>query len=540
MEPYTVLRMLSDNGIHAHLEEPERLVTRLAHIRQAIDDVIEHGLLPAEDQFSMDGWGEPHTRRTDEPAEQRPAAAIDSTDPTRLDMCRLSQLIERREISPVELLDAYVARIGRFDRHLNAFITLTLERAADDAQRAEAELARGDRRGPLHGLPVAHKDMLDVAGVATTNNCSYFLDNVPDVDDPCVEALVRAGTVLVGKLNTYELGNGTGGPFGPARNPWDPEREAGGSSSGSAAAMSAGLVAGSTGTDAAGSIRVPAAFCGVVGLKPTYGVVPQNRRTPSSVIVAGPITRTARDAALMLEAMAGPGDRRYCQLGNRLRDNLRGRTMGIPRKWLDVPMQEDVADAFQQVVDWFRGAGAAIRDVELPHAAWSQSACTAITTVEGFSSLRPVLTGGAATKYVLHTIALAHLISAADYLVAKRARRLLVEESQAVMREVDLILTPTVQYTAYRFDETTLDLGVPVDARANLTVFGRLANLTGMPAASLPMGFDSRGLPMAFQLMARPYAEDCLLGAAAAYEDEMNWWRIQPPLDGIPTNGNSE
>jgi aspartyl-tRNA(Asn)/glutamyl-tRNA(Gln) amidotransferase subunit A len=317
-----------------------------------------------------------------------------------------------------------------------------------------------------------------------------------------------------------------GDTFGPARNPWDVAREAGGSSSGSGAAVAADLVAGATGSDAAGSIRVPAAFCGVVGLKPTFGTIGRFPGAWNSASTVGPMTKTVRDAAIMLEWMVDPGSRHlYTGLESRLHATVSALTVGVPRRWLDVPMDADVERGYWNVVEWFKDAGATLVDVELPHAEWSQTIGSVITTVEGFAPLQPLLAQGASIgTYVRQTILTSQLITANDMLLAKAARRLLIDEMTHVHRTADLIITPSVPYPAYRFDETELNLvRGTVNARANLTVFGRMANLTGFPAVSVPCGFTGAGLPLAFQLMGRPYEEGLLLGAAATYEDATVW-----------------
>src|SRR5690606_38927085 len=383
-----------------------------------------------------------------------------------------------------------------------------------DASRLEAELDSGLYRGPLHGLPIAHKDLIATRGVRTTYHTDHFKDHVPEADAPVVERLAEAGTVLLGKANTLELGSGDGPVFGLARNPWDPERQVGGSSSGSAVAVAAGLAMAATGTDAGGSIRIPASFCGIVGLKPTAGLVYMGEGK-NGISVAGPMTRTVTDAAVMLEAMAGVGG-----LLGQVTGDLRGLSVGVPVDWVDTPMEEDVAAGFRAGIDALERSGATVREVRLPPAEASEVLGAVVTHVDCFGKYRFLLEAGAKLSPFFHELMLAtELYPASDYMAAQRARRLMLADVAEAHRQVDVLVTPTVPFRAARLDRMEVEVdGVLVNARTGQGRFTRLSNLTGYPSVSVPIGLDANGMPISVQLHGRPYEESTLLRAARAIE----------------------
>ena len=305
-------------------------------------------------------------------------AFAQADDPTTLSIAAAQRLIRSGTLSPLELVEAYLERIGRFDARLNAFVTVTGERAAARARALEAELARGRWRGPLHGIPIALKDNIDTAGVLTTAASAVYADRVPDEDAEVVTRLEAAGAVILGKLNMHEFAYGGTSAFthtGPVRNPWDVDRIPGGSSGGSGAAVAARLCAGALGTDTGGSVRIPAAHCGIVGLKPTYGLASIRGIIPLSVSLdhVGPMCRTVADAALMLQALAGYDPRGIASIRADVPDYasaLLRRTsslrLGVPRTPYHDDLDPQVAEAVDRALGVLSDLAASTRDVELP------------------------------------------------------------------------------------------------------------------------------------------------------------------------------
>lgn len=427
------------------------------------------------------------------------------------DLAHISTAIRSGRLSPIQLTEWYLQRIEELSPELVAYITVSADRARQDAHRASEEIARGYWFSPLHGVPIAHKDLISTRGIRTTLHTHAHKDCVPDHDDPVVTRLAAAGTVLLGKLNTLELGSGEGDVFGLARNPWNPLRQVGGSSSGSAVAVAAGLTAAATGTDAGGSIRIPAAFCGIVGLKPTAGLMPEAQ----GISVPGPMTRTVRDAALMLEAMTGASG-----YTTSLVDGVAGMRIGVPVDWIDVPIEPEVNNAFRQAIEVLAADGAVISEVRLPAAAMSEQLGALITHVECFGKYRYLLEQGAQLGGFIHELLLAaELYSASDYRLAQKARQLLVQEVDAVHAQVDLMITPMLPYRAALVGQTELDVnGTVINPRLGQGRFTRLSNLTGLPSLSVPAGLDSNGMPLAVQLLGRAFEEAVLLQAASVLE----------------------
>lgn len=429
------------------------------------------------------------------------------------DLLDTARRIRERSLGPIELTARYLDDIARVNPGLVAYLTVASERAIEDAERAEHELDAGVYRGPMHGVPIAHKDLIPTRGIRTTYHTDAFKENVPDEDAPVVTRLAAAGSVLLGKANTLELGSGDGDVFGLARNPWDPERQVGGSSSGSAVAVAAGLAAAATGTDAGGSIRIPAAFCGIVGVKPTAGLVATSPGS-NGLSVTGPMTRTTLDAALMLEAMTG------ASFLGRVTGDVAGMTFGLPVDWLDTPIEDEIAASLNGVVELLRGLGATVREVRLPHAAASEVLGGVITHVDLFGKYRFLLEQGAKLGRFVHELLLAaELYPASAYRLAQRLRRLMLEDVKRAHESVDVLLTPIVPFRAARLTDTELRVGdAVVSPRSGQGRFTRLSNLTGHPSMSVPTGLDSNGMPVAVQLQARPYQEALMLSAARAIE----------------------
>lgn len=445
-------------------------------------------------------------------------------DLTALDLMQAARAVRSRDISPVELTQAYLERIERLDPRLRAFITVTADRALSDARRAEQEITAGNYRGVMHGIPIAHKDLLPTKGIRTTYHTDFYKEHVPDEDAPVVERLVSAGSVLLGKANTFELGAGDGEVFGLALNPWDEARQTGGSSSGSAVAVAAHLAVATTGTDAGGSIRVPAAFCAIVGLKPTAGLVAADAGS-GGISVAGPMTRTVADSAAMLKAMLTPElpvgvVERYQELPERTAVGVRGLRVGVPRDWLDVHLEEGVAGALSSAWRSLEAQGAILQEVDLPHARFSETLGALLTHVECFSKYRHLLERGAKlTSFFEELLVASQLYTAADYRISKHLQSLLITETTSALEQVDVLLAPVTPYPPARLDEQTKPTGTGATPRTGMGRFTRLANLTGQPALSVPTGFTPAGVPLAVQILGRPFDEESVLRAGYVIEE---------------------
>jgi aspartyl-tRNA(Asn)/glutamyl-tRNA(Gln) amidotransferase subunit A len=442
----------------------------------------------------------------------------------------------KRELSPVEVTRALLARIEKLDDALHAFVTLTAERALADARAAEEALGRGDAR-PLLGIPVGHKDIYLTRGIRTTGGSALLADWIPEDEATCVRRWRDAGTVLLGKLITHEFAFGIqlpGHRFAPARNPWNRDHIPGGSSSGSGAALAAGLVAGATGSDTGGSIRGPAAFCGIVGLKPTYGRVSRAGVLTLSWTLdhTGPMARTVEDCAYLLQAMAGhdpadpassraPVDDYLAPLGR----DVRGLRIGVPRAYFFEGVDPEVARAFEEALRTLRGLGAEVSDVEIPSIHATPSFLL-ILMAEAFAyherDIRehPELYGDVVRERILTGA----LVSASEYTQAQRIRATICRETAEVLRDVDVLATPTTPKPATPFSVAQdPELGFP---RSNMPPF----NLTGLPTLALPCGFSASGLPLSLQLAGRPFEEATVLRVGHAYERATAWHTRRPPV----------
>ena len=451
-----------------------------------------------------------------------------------LGIAELGRQYRARELSPVDVAAAYLARIERIDKNLNSYVTVTSEHALSAAREAEAALRRGDA-GPLTGIPVAYKDLYATRGVRTTAGSALLADWVPDHDATCVSRLHRSGTIMLGKLITHEFAFGIQFPghrFAPARNPWNRDHIPGGSSSGSGAALAAGLTVGALGSDTGGSIRGPAAFCGIVGLKPTYGRVSRAGVVTLSWTLdhTGPMTRTVEDCALMLQALAGhdPADpassrETVVDYTATLRDGVRGLKVGIPRDYFFHDVKPEVSQAFEQAMETMRRLGAEVREVRIP-SIWVAPALMVIMLTEAFAyhatdlRQRPELYG----EVLREKLMAGALFTSDEYVQAQRLRARLREDMHRALGEVDLLATPTMAGTAPSF-ATVLDPDFPF-ARSNMAPF----NMTGLPALALPCGFAPNGLPVSLQLAGRPFDEATVLRAGHAYEQATDWHHRRP------------
>ena len=461
---------------------------------------------------------------------------------------KMAALLSRRKISPVELAELALRRIERAQPKLNAFITVTAERALADARRAEREILGGRYRGPLHGLPIALKDNIATRGVLTTAGSKILREWIPEEDATVARRLSRAGAVLLGKTNLHEFAYGvtTDNPhYGAAHNPWSLERIPGGSSGGSGAALGAGLCFGSVGTDTGGSIRIPAALCGVVGLKPTYGrvscfgVVPLAR----SLDHAGPLARSVRDAALLLQAIAGHDSRDPASarapvpeyLGGGRRKRIRV-SLGVERGYFFDRLDDEIRRALEAATKEFARLGATMEEITLPSLAASERPSSAIAFAEALAYHEGAgYFPARAAEYgddVRARLAAGREVRAADYLRAFDARRQAIAEFETAFERVDAILAPTVPAAAPRIGETSVEFGSEQETvRAAMLRLNRPANFTGLPAISLPCGFTRSGLPIGLQLIGPAWQEERLLEIALCYEQATPWHTRHPSLD---------
>ncbi len=451
-------------------------------------------------------------------------------------IAELGARYRKRDLSPVEVTQALLARIEKLDPILHAFVTLTADSALAEARSAEEALRRGDAR-PLLGIPVAHKDIYLTRGVRTTGGSALLADWIPDEDATCVQRWRAAGTVQLGKLITHEFAFGLQFPghrFPPAKNPWNLDHIPGGSSSGSGAALAAGLVTGATGSDTGGSIRGPAAFCGIVGLKPTYG-----RSSRAGVLTlswtldhTGPMARTVQDCAFLLQPLAGydpadpassraPVDDYVAPLGR----DIRGLKIGVPRAYFLEEVDAEVARAFEEALETLRRLGADVRDVQIPSLRGAHSFLL-ILMAEAYayheSDIRehPELYGDVLRERILAGA----LVTASEYTQAQRIRAEICRETAEVLKTVDVLASPTALKPATPFAQAfDPEFAFP---KSNMAPF----NLTGLPTLALPCGFSASGLPVSFQLSGRPFEEATVLRAGHAYEQATTWHTRRPPV----------
>ena len=460
--------------------------------------------------------------------------------PEHLTIAEAARLIETKALSPVELVDSRLDRIARLDGRLNSFIRVLADEARRDARAAEAEIAAGRYRGPLHGIPIGLKDIYETAGVATTGHSKVMQDHVPKADAFSVTRLRDAGAIVMGKLATHEFAFGGPSfdlPWPPARNPWDTSRFTGGSSSGTGASVAACLVLGGTGSDTGGSIRGPAAYCGLAGIKPTYGLISRMGILPLAFSLdhAGPLAWNAEDCAIMLQAMAGhdPADPASANhpipdYRAALRGDVKGLRIGLVRHFYERDNEANAATrgAIAAAAQTFETLGCSVREVTLsPLADWAACGVT-IMLAESYAiheeNLRHRFTDYG--EIFRDRMALAGLITSADYIQAVRRRRELIGELDRAMADLDLIMTAAAPSEA-----------PPIDAVGKFATMERPSltisfNVTGSPAMSVCCGFGDGGLPLSFQIVGKRFADATVLRAAHAYEQATPWRGRRPAL----------
>jgi aspartyl-tRNA(Asn)/glutamyl-tRNA(Gln) amidotransferase subunit A len=458
----------------------------------------------------------------------------------------LARLIRDKAVSPVEVVARALARIERLNPRLNAFTVVTADGARDAALAAEAAVMAGEALGPLHGVPVSVKDLIFTRHVPTAGGSRLYADHVPDEDAVCVERLKGAGAILLGKTTTPEFGHKgvTDSPLcGITRNPWNLELTPGGSSGGAGAAVAAGLGPLAVGTDGGGSIRIPASFCGIFGLKPSFGRVPQYPSFPGweQFSVTGPMTRTVRDAAVMLDVMAGPDDRDDSSLtadaGPSYLAACESGIAGLSVGW-SADLGRATVDA--EVLEICQDAAADMESlgchVEVVTPTWDdpEEIFRTLAAAETYAAWGAHLERNpdALDRTLVAYLRFGRGITIAQYLAARAARRALWREVHAFLARFDLLVTPTVAVPPFAVGRPGVNeiAGAPV-SRLGWIPFTYPWNLTGQPAASVPVGFTAAGLPVGLQIVGRRHADRTVLAAAAALEAARPWRQHRPPVD---------
>lgn len=459
-----------------------------------------------------------------------------------LGIARAAELIRRRELSPTALTDAFLARIETFDPQLHAYLTVTAEHARRLAKEAESEIMRGKYRGALHGIPFALKDNFDTAGIRTTAQSRLLEDNVPQCDAHVVRKLYAAGAVLLGKTTTHEFAHGGPSfdlPWPPARNPWNTLHFTGGSSSGSAAAVAAGLTMCALGSDTGGSVRSPSWFCGTVGLKPTFGLIGRTGLVPfsSSCDHVGPMTWNVEDCALLLEAIAGPdphdsGSACFTlpPIRERFTSDLRGMKLGVVRHFWeeDLDVSAELARATDAAIEVLRALGAAVETVRLRPLHEYYAVRLMLTESELYALHQPQLRERVQDygRHFLSRCLPACLYTAADYIWAQRQRLRILDEMQSVYSKYDALVTVGAG-SAPGLQAHKQIGGADKFLRPGM---GTLFSVTGAPALALCCGYGATGLPLGFQIAGRPFEDATVLRIGHAYERATPWRERRPRL----------
>ena len=458
-----------------------------------------------------------------------------ATDLHYLTIAQASAMLRAGTLSPVDLTRAFIDRVKTLDPKLNSFILLLEEHALADARKAEAEIKAGGWKGPLHGIPIGLKDIYNTAGITTTGHSALFKDHVPAEDATTVRLLRRAGAVILGKLSTHEFA--TGGPsfdlpWPPARNPWNLDHMPGGSSSGSGAAVAAGLCAGAMGTDTGGSIRWPAAMCGIAGHKPTYGLVSRRGILPLSFSLdhGGPMCWTAEDCALMMQVLAGhdpldPGsaDVAVPDFAGALGGGISGMRIGVPRHLFetDLPSTPEVIAAFDESLRVLTSLGATVREITLSPMQDYSDICSLISRSESYAvherylTKTPELYGELGRRRLMAGA----MVRASDYINALRKRAVLIAEMAAAFETIDIVAMPGWHSPAPTFGEAAVPRG---------PILTQVFNVTGSPALSLCNGFSGTGLPLSLQLAGRPFEDHIVLKTGDAFEKAAGFRSVRP------------
>ena len=466
-------------------------------------------------------------------------------DTRSLSIAEAARLIARGELSPIELVDAHLERISTTDDRLNSFITVLEPQARSAAEKAETRIRSGQPIGPLHGIPIGLKDLYYTKGVRTTIGSSIMGGFVPDYDATVVSRFLDAGAIIIGKLQMHEFASGATSAnihHGPARNPWDTERVSGGSSGGSGTGVAAGQVMAALGTDTGGSVRIPAALCGIVGLKPTFGRISRHGVYPLSwsFDTVGPMTRTVRDTALVMNVIAGhdPNDPYSSRqptpdFTETLGRGVDGLRVGIPREHFFEILDPGCESAMREGVKVLEGLGASVEEVSIP-------------LLENILSIGQAISGPEAAE--IHLENLRHNVEEMDpqvssrlaagllepaiyYVRAQRARRAFNRQVAAAFESVDVLLTPAAPIPAPKIGQEVST--VRGEKHSTLQILARMTrpfNVSGSPTITVPCGFSSDRLPFGLQIAGRMFDEGTVLRAAYAYEQATGWHTRRPPI----------
>ena len=477
-------------------------------------------------------------------ATRRPAHAAPlqqrSLELWELPLARASELVRMRKASPVELTTACLTRIDRLNPVLNAFITVMREQALADARAAEMEIARGKWRGPLHGIPLGLKDLFDTAGVRTTAASAVFADRIPSEDAEVVRRLKAAGAVILGKLNMHEFAYGDTSAqshYGPVRNPWNRNHVAGGSSGGSAAAVAGGLCYGALGSDTGGSIREPASYCGIAGLKPTYGLVSTRGVVPLSWSLdhVGPMCRTVSDTAILLQQIAGydaldtnsisaaPPD--YAKA---MRRNISTLRLGIPRAVFYEMLNPEIEQAVNDALQVLGRLTASAREVQLP-----PYKTLPVVGAEAYAFHAPYFTKTPELYQPMtrRRLEAGSTVTAAAYIEGRRELERLRRAVGAVFSTVDLLITPTTPVLPPTVQDAIDDPGTPPVGGVALSLRNTQPfDIYGLPSISIPCGFSRSGFPIGLEISGPRFGEPAVLALADAYEHATEWHERTPPI----------
>jgi aspartyl-tRNA(Asn)/glutamyl-tRNA(Gln) amidotransferase subunit A len=461
-------------------------------------------------------------------------------------LSELARLIASKQLSPVEVVQAHLDRIAAADGKLKAYLAVTAESALAAARHAEATVMAGGPLGTLHGVPIALKDLYYTRGIKTTAGSRVLGEWVPASDATVVSRLADAGAILLGKLNMHEFAYGPEGlnpHYGTPWNPWDAvtHRMCGGSSSGSGAAVAAGLAVGALGSDTGGSIRIPSSLCGLTGIKPSYGRVSRAGVLPLawSLDHVGPMCRSARDCALMLGAIAGydPRDSTTSVLPvpdyvAALTGQVKGLRIGLLRSFFLESAAPEVRAAIEVCLRTLEGMGAVVSEVALSTAPMAAGASAAVLGSEAYAYHEPWLRTRRQDygEDVRQRLLIGAFFSAADYLKGQRVRTSMRDEVDGAFSKLDILAGAATPFAAPAVGQDEVALGTDrVAVRSSLTRYTRLFNLTGHPAASVPCGFTSQGLPVGLQLIGRPFDEATVLRVADAFQGATDWHARRPP-----------
>ena len=457
----------------------------------------------------------------------------------------LSKLVQSKEISPVEIIEAHLTRIDATEPVLNSFITLLADQARKSARQAEKDIQAGRYKGPLHGIPVALKDLYNTGGVRTTSGSRILDTFIPTEDCTVAAKFHQAGAILLGKLNMHQFAYGPTGEnpdYGHMHNPWNPDMVTGGSSGGSGSAAAAGQCTITTGSDTGGSIRIPAALCGIVGLKPTYGLVSRYGLSALSWSLdhPGPMTRTVEDTAITMNVIAGhdPKDVASAKVDipdytSALTGDVKGLRIGIVKEYFEAPLDPQVRKAVMDAISLLESMGAEIKEVSYPMFNQSQAISSTVLMAEATAYHRDLLEKDGHQLYepVRQRLEAGLFISAAEYLRAQQARSIFDQQGRRLLDEVDLLAGPTEPVTAPEILASKVMAGEQeVGVVGALTQYTRPYNINGFPAISVPCGFSDDGMPIGLQLAGRPFDELTVLRAAHAYEQANDWHTRRPPI----------